>query len=197
MKDHPYIQAVVDLGAAFRRRVEALRPSRRSWSPITRGSLGEAIEQGHIAWETLPDKKALQERVAAQLPAYIGLPVAERESSAALLRKHDSIVTGVAGVLLRRACARRDPGAFAESLHLLATADAGLDYRDTLRSLCIWWHAALRIGIDARALFDSVSASATSGAAELLEGFAYRLPEDQTLAAFGIDEVELERLFLS
>jgi hypothetical protein len=65
-----------------------------------------------------------------------------------------------------------------------------LDFRDDLVALAPLYHSTVRLGLDARALFDEVAATAaTPGAAALIRDFPRRHPEDRSLAAFLLREV--------
>jgi hypothetical protein len=60
--------------------------------------------------------------------------------------------------------------------------------RDSLTILPLFFHAANKLGLDPAELFREVAASASPAAAEVLEGFLHREPEDQTLEAMGYRE---------
>lgn len=64
-----------------------------------------------------------------------------------------------------------------------------IDWRDTLVALCVIYHSALRLGLDAGALFEEVAALSAPTTARLLREFLARPPELRSLAAFGWEEV--------
>lgn len=65
------------------------------------------------------------------------------------------------------------------------------DYRDNLMVIVLIYHSALRLGLDAVALFDEVAAMAPPRLAGEIAGFPRREPSHRSLEAFDYREVPM------
>ena len=71
-----------------------------------------------------------------------------------------------------------------------AIEDFRVDYRDNLVALCVIYHSALAVGLNADALFEEIAELSSASGADMIRGFAHREPELKSLAAFGWEKLE-------
>jgi hypothetical protein len=78
------------------------------------------------------------------------------------------------------------------SLIYNAIEDFRTDFRDNLVSLCVIYHSALEVGLDADALFEETARISSPEGGDMIRRFVAREPGMKSLAAFGWDRIETE-----
>jgi len=76
------------------------------------------------------------------------------------------------------------------SLIYNAIEDFRMDWRDNLVALCVSYHSALAVGLNADALFEEIAGLSSTRGADMIRSFVCREPELKSLAAFGWEKVD-------